>query len=117
MAYYAHNGEETFECKTLDEALSICREAIKYARDNCDPEWPNWVSDIRIKEGPAGLADWEDRSALPVICRAVEANIIRPSSPLDDEGYDDQGEYWGDGCEYRCDYEMRAALEQGARRG
>ena len=24
-----------------------------------------------------------------------------------EDDYDDQGEYWGNGCEYMCNYEMR----------
>ena len=112
MAYYAYGCDEAQECATLSDALDFCRIVIDYAYDNCDPEWPLYVEDIHIKQGAPGLDD-EAQDDLPTIYIATPVNITRPSSDLDEDGCDSNGDYWGNGCDFMCDYEMRPARRTG----
>lgn len=43
-------------------------------------------------------------------CVKMFNKTIRPTN-LDEEGYDDNGEYWDNECSYKCDIELVPILE------
>lgn len=92
MAYFVDDEEGVREYTFLAEALDDAAECIKEARKNCDPEWPTSVQSIRVFEAPSGCECLDEDGKLLYI--ATETNV----QTADD----------GDGCEYWCDYEMRA---------
>lgn len=84
-------------------SIEAAKEAAKY-----DSEWPDWVEQICIREGPA---DAEDPGELPVLLKAVETNVERPSSALDEHGYDDENNWWASSDAYTCDYDLAAPTQ------
>lgn len=46
--------------------------------------------------------------AFVVTHRATAVNVVHPVGPIDEEGYDENGEYWPDtDCDRKCDYALR----------
>lgn len=105
MTFHVYDGDAWYKCATLAEAEIACREAITATLDYCriDGEWPDWVESICAHEGPE---DAEEPWLLPKVLRAVEVNVQKPSSELDEEGYDSDGEWWSDSENYRCNYDV-----------
>lgn len=104
MAFYAYALDEWTEHETLDSAKEACAVALRLAGEEARDfgEWPLWVEDIAIHKGRKGLRNQELIGDLPVVMRAGETNIRRPAGKLDDEGHDEDGEYFGS-VEYYCD--------------
>lgn len=46
--YFVYDGCERINCDTMEEAMEVANQAIEYAKENCDPEWPDWVDDVCI---------------------------------------------------------------------
>lgn len=103
MTFHVYDGDAWFKCATLAEAEAACQEAIAAALDVCrfDCEWPDWVENICAHEGPD---DAEEPDLLPKVLRAVEVDVQRPSSALDEDGYDSECEWWSDSESYRCNF-------------
>lgn len=112
-SFYASSFDETEEFVSLDDAIHYCKEAISYAKGmaETDGEWPTDMDSICIREGKPGLVGWEEQVELPVIYKATEIDISRPSSPLDEDGYDSEGNFWSGPGAYACDYDILPVLE------
>ena len=86
------DGEGLTWWATEAQALKNAEECIAAWRQDGE-EWPPEVADIIV-----GCATH----------RAQQVNIQRPSSELDDEGFDSEVVHWPNMDEYyRCDYEMQ----------
>lgn len=103
--YYAHDGDCWHYFGDLNAAKTLCDESIQAARDvaKFENEWPDWIEQICIHQGPAGE---EDPDQLPKLMIAKPINVKRPSSPLDEHGYDSEGEWWADSESSSCDYAL-----------
>lgn len=85
------DGEGLTWWATEAEALKNAEECIAAWKQDGE-EWPSEVDII------VGCATY----------RAQQVNIQRPSSELDDEGFDSEGVYWPRLDDYyRCDYAMQ----------
>jgi len=105
MVMHLYDGDSWSVYPDLEAAKAAAAVSIDAARDAAkfDREWPDWVGDIRVHEGPA---DVEDPSELPCVLKAVEINIQRPSSKLDEYGEDDEGNWWDGDDAYTCDFDL-----------
>lgn len=105
MPMHLYDGDSWSIHPDLETAKAGAKASIDAARDvaRFDREWPGWVEDICISEGPA---DAEEPGELPVRLQAVETNVERPSSALDEDGYDDNYNWWESPNAYTCDYDL-----------
>ena len=105
MPFYVYDGDQYIICSTLLRAKLKMEQAISSARKiaRFDREWPDWTEQIRAYEAPE---ETEEPYDYPCVLMAVETNIRRPSSKLNENGYDDDGNWWLDPDEYNCDYEV-----------
>lgn len=105
MVFHLHDGGEWFVFQDIDAAREAGSEALAIARKEADfdREWPDWVNDICVTEGPE---DAEDPSELPCVLKVVEVDIKRPSSELDEDGYDDNLDWWAAADSYNCDFDL-----------
>ena len=101
MGYHVYDGDRWYYFEDRAEADQAADEAIAAAQDDCDPEWPTYVDEICIAEGPPLVEHWE-RDELPVVAFAAPTNKRPPDV--------DEGE--SDSVDYYCDYEMRAPSPQ-----
>jgi len=83
------HGEGFTWWRTEDEALARAVENIEEWRGE---EWPPEVEDILVGK---------------VLYKATQTNIQHPCSPLDENGCDETGQYFGIDLDYACDVEMR----------
>lgn len=104
VGYHVWDNSEHMFTADFEDAKKLANEGLKNARDNCDPEWPRETCEIAIYKGPKSE---EDFSSLPMILVATEINVVHPSSALDEDNYDDSGEYFPCGVEYMCEYAMK----------
>lgn len=94
MLYHTYDGENWNSYETLTEAMESATVCIGYAREACDPEWPEYVENIEVVFSDINPTDdieiFEDTAI--VIATAVQTNVSE----------DESGQ-----CDYFCDYEMR----------
>jgi len=88
FVYNAPYGEYNFHA-TLADALADARVCVIDCLDV--GEWDEEVGNIYVGE---------------VSHRVVPVNVTErpPEEELDEEGYDEEGDYWGDGISHRCNY-------------
>lgn len=108
MPMHLYDGDNWSVHPDMATAEAGARVSIEAARDvaKFDREWPEWVEQIAVHEGPA---DAEEPGALPCALKAVAVNVKTPSSALDEEGYDDENEWWESADASRCDFDLVAA--------
>lgn len=111
MAFHLYDGDNWSVHPDLETAAAEAHKAIEVAREvaRFDGEWPEWLESVRVYEGPA---DTEEPAALPCVVKAVEANARHPSSELDEEGFDDSGDWWSAHDAYTCDFAMALIASQ-----
>lgn len=86
---YEPEGDGITFYATEKERDEAAKKAIKaYVDDN---EWCDEVT------GVFGFV---------VTHQAAAINVAYPAGPLDEEGYDEDGEYWPDNCGRKCDYAL-----------
>ncbi len=70
------------------------KEAVEAIRGYLDPVdgWNEDVADISV-----GV----------VTGSAVQVDVVHPIGPIDEDGCDENSEYWGDGFEYKCGYAIK----------
>lgn len=85
------DGEGRTYWPTEAEAIAQARQCIREWL--CDgEEWPTEVNYIIVGK---------------VMYRATQTHIVRPVGPLDEDGFDEEGDYYHGPDDYTCDYEMR----------
>ena len=45
--------------------------------------------------------------AFTVTAKATQVDVKHPEGELDDEGYDENGDYWESGVDFSCNYALR----------
>lgn len=106
MAYYLYDpGDDYTKFETLDAAMREARNLIAEYRDQCDPEWPEYVDGIAIYESD----DPEEPGEGRMVARSVTCNVVTCPDDVDDMGYSPSlGLDFG--CvDHYCDYKMEAA--------
>lgn len=105
MAFHVYDGDSYSVYSNLEEAKNACRDAINAARDIArnEGEWPYWIESIRIFEGSE---DAEEPYDLPCVLTVIKINVNSPSSELDKDGYDDNGDWWPSDDAYNCDFDI-----------
>ncbi|MDE3796959.1 hypothetical protein I7G59_06375 [Sinorhizobium meliloti] len=110
MAFYLYDpGDGADTCYTayasLADAMAGADSLISIYRDQCDPEWPEYVEGIAVYE--ADSADAPDEGRL--VARTVEHNRIERPDDVDEDGYSPSEDLWFDSVDYYVDYKMEAA--------
>jgi len=85
-----NNAFETYA--TFEEQAKAAEEIIKSYLD-ADNSWPEEVTGIIY-----GI----------VTGRATKCDVVNRPEKLDDDGYDEEGQYWPEEIDYFCNYEMAA---------
>ena len=94
FTYDPENNEfETFA--TLAEQEKSSKEIIASYLENND-EWPEEVTGIL-----SGI----------ITQKATKCDVLNRPEKLDNEGYDEDGQYWSEGIDYICNYEMRRIVK------
>lgn len=106
MAYLLYDpGEGRDTCyephDTLESAIKAGNQLIDTYRDQCDPEWPEYVEGIAVYEG----GDAEDGK---LVARSAEHNRIERPDDVDEDGYSPSVDLWFDSVDFYVDYKMRA---------
>lgn len=89
---------------SLDAALASATSLINAYRDQCDPEWPEYVEDIRI-------CDSTDPETAEVVARSVEYNRIERPDDVDEDGYSPSCDLWFDQVDFYVDYRMEVVRQ------
>jgi len=92
MKYFTFDPEnndfETYE--TPEEQAKAAKEIIANYLE-FDDSWPESVTDI-----VSGI----------ITERATKCDVQNRPEKLDDEGFDEEGQYWPEEIDYICNYEM-----------
>lgn len=86
FTYCPESGFETYA--TAEEALSASKELIAAYLDDT---WGDEVTQVVTGR---------------ISYRATQTNLVEIVGELDEDGYDEAGEYWGGDSDSKCDYEM-----------
>lgn len=93
FVYDLEEGFQTFE--TPEEQLKYANKRINSYLD--DNEWGEGVADV----------------VMGVITHtAQQKNVIRPEGQVDEEGFDESGDYWEIDIRYRCNYDMMPVIKE-----
>lgn len=95
--YRIFDGDSWYTTESKSDAERMCNEALYVVKDNMyghGDEWPHYVKDIAVHQGEK------------VIFKTEQFDITHPVLPLDDFGYDQEGEYWSSEDSFRCDYRV-----------
>lgn len=105
MTIYVWDGDSWSRHADMVEAERACNAALDQARDTAitEGEWPDWVSDVCARKGDS---EAPDPSELPVALISTAVDVKYPSSKLDEDGYDSEGEYWEDPDQRMCEFAM-----------
>ncbi|PDS97541.1 hypothetical protein CO659_12835 [Rhizobium sp. S9] len=79
-------------------------DLIAIYRDQCDPEWPEYVEGITIYEGEKPSDDFDGK----VVARSVECNRVERPDDVDEEGYSPSLGLCFASTDFYCDYKMEA---------
>ena len=71
-----------------------------------------WIEEERPVDGDAWPSDLLNIVVGKVTQRATETNHQYPPDHVDEEGYGDDGLYWDNEIDYRCDVEMMPLPEE-----
>lgn len=92
---------------SLDAALASATSLINAYRDQCDPEWPEYVADITVYETDDAQEPGEGR----VVARSVEHNRIDRPDDVDEDGYSPSCDLWFNQVDFYVDYRMEVARQ------
>lgn len=87
---------------SLDAAMTAATSLINTYRDQCDPEWPEYVSEITIYDS----SDPKEPGEGTVVARAAEHNRIGRPDDVDEDGYSPSCDLWFDQVDFYVDYRM-----------
>lgn len=109
MSYYLYDpGYNDFtEHPTLDAALAAATSLINTYRDQCDPEWPEYVEGIMICDS----TDTQDPGEGKLVAWVVEHNRIERPEDVDEDGYSPSCDLWFDQVDFYVDYRMEVARQ------
>lgn len=111
MAYYLYDpGSGSDTCftshATLSGAIKDGEDLINIYRDQCDPEWPEYVDGVAIYQS--------DNQEYPeegiMVARAVEHNRIERPDDVDEDGYSPSEDLWFNSVDFYVDYKMKAVF-------
>lgn len=107
MAYYLYDpGDDEFRpFDNIDAAMRSARDLISIYRDQCDPEWPEYVEGISIYESNNA----EDPQKGHIVARSVTCDIVSRPDDVDEDGYSESTDKWFNEVDFWCDYKMEAA--------
>ncbi|RVI59946.1 hypothetical protein [Sinorhizobium meliloti] len=89
---------------TLESAVKAGNDLIAIYRDQCDPEWPEYVEGIAVYEGDKPSDDFDGK----LVAQSVEHNRIERPDDVDEDGYSPSEDLWFDSVDYYVDYKMGA---------
>lgn len=101
MTYYLYDPGycEYTPQPSLDAALASATSLINEYRDQCDPEWPEYVEGIMIY-------DSSDPETAELVARSVDHNRIERPDDVDEDGYSPSYDLWFDQVDFYVDYRM-----------
>ncbi|QWY83272.1 hypothetical protein [Rhizobium phage RHph_X2_25] len=91
---------------SLENAMKAGNDLIAIYRDQCDPEWPEYVEGIAIYEG-SDAEGISERGKL--VAYAAECSRIERPDDVDEDGYSPSEDLWFNCVDFYVDYKMRAA--------
>lgn len=92
---------------SLDAALASATSLINAYRDQCDPEWPEYVEDIRICESD----DPQEPGEGKLVAWVVEYNRIERPDDVDEDGYSPSCDLWFNQVDFYVDYRMEVVRQ------
>jgi hypothetical protein len=104
MAYYLYDpGDDDFRrYETTDAAMRAGRELIDIYRDQCDPEWPEYVEGIAIYESD----NPDEPHKGKMVARSVTCDVVSRPDDVDENGYSPSTDKWFNEVDFWCDYRM-----------
>lgn len=106
MAFYLYDpGDGYTEYQNIEAAMREASNLIDIYRDQCAPEWPEYVDGITIYESDDPEETYEGR----MVARSVVCNRIDRPDDTDEDGYSPSVGMYFDAVDFYCDYKMEAA--------
>jgi len=104
MTYYLYDPgyDEYTRHATLDAAMGEGSSLVATYRDQCDPEWPEYVEGIAIYESD----DAEEPHNGKMVARSVTCNVVTRPDDVDDMGYSPSLGLDFGLVDHYCDYKM-----------
>lgn len=106
MTFYVYDpgADEYAAYQSLGFAMREARSLIDTYRDDCDPEWPEYVDGIVIYESDNADEPGEGR----MVARSVICDRIAMPDDVDEDGYSPSLGLDFGVVEFYCDYKMEA---------
>ena len=79
MIYYVYDGEEIHKELTYEGAELAMIEALNYAKENCDPEWPSTTENISVFQCPVQTDDPQMNGTRIMYLEAIEEKDLESS--------------------------------------
>lgn len=104
MTYYLYDPgyDEFTPHATLDVAMLEGSSLVAAYRDQCDPEWPEYVEGIAIYESD----DAEEPHNGKMVARSVTCDVVSRPDDVDEDGYSESTDKWFNDVDFWCDYKM-----------
>lgn len=104
MTYHLYDpGDcDSTQHASIADAMKAGNDLIAIYRDQCDPEWPEYVEGIAIYEG----GDEEDGK---MVARSVTCDRIDRPDDVDEDGYSPSLGICFYSTDFYCDYKMELA--------
>lgn len=103
MTYYLHDpGDGYAAYEDIDEAMAHARGLIAIYRDQCDPEWPEYVEGIAIYESD----DPDEPGEGNLVARSVAVDVVSRPDDVDEDGYSPSLGLCFNVTDFYCDYKM-----------
>lgn len=104
MAFYLYDPgyDEYTRYETLAMATDAGNDLINIYRDQCNPEWPEYVEGISIYESDNPDEPHEGK----MVARSVTCNVVSRPDDVDDDGYSESTDRWFNEVDFWCDYRM-----------
>lgn len=107
MPYYLYDpGYDEYERhENIDAAMRAGGTLIDAYRDQCDPEWPEYVEGIAIYEGDNPGEPHKGK----MVARSVTCDVVSRPDDVDEDGYSASTDKWFNEVDFWCDYKMEKA--------
>lgn len=108
MAFHLYDpGEGRDTCFatycSIESAMKAGNDLISIYRDQCDPEWPEYVEGIAVYEADRADDSFESGK---LVARVAEHNRIDRPDDVDEDGYSPSVDLWFNHVDFYLEYKM-----------
>lgn len=106
MAFYLYDpgDDDCRRYEALATAMDAGNDLINIYRDQCAPEWPEYVEGIVIYESDNPYEPHEGK----MVARSVTCDVVSRPDDVDEDGYSESTDKWFNEVDFWCDYKMEA---------